>query len=288
MVLDVGIARGARDHEDVLVREHLPLVHYLVAEVGQRIPAHVSRDDLESAGMAGLAQAARSYDAERGVPFDRFASRRIRGALLDELRARDWATRSVRASARAVHAASDELTATLGRAPSPSELAAHLGCAVDDVEAVAAGVARANVVNYESLFEDGTAEDLLPVDDSDAPDTCLLERERQAYLVDAVAALPARLQKVVIGYFFEERSMHELSAELGVTDSRISQMRAEALVLLREGLDAHLQPEALAKPVRPGGRVARRKDAYFAAIGGRRGALERIATPASLGDLLPA
>jgi RNA polymerase sigma factor for flagellar operon FliA len=272
----------------VLVREHLPLVHYLVAEVSQRIPAHVSRDDLESAAMAGLAQAARGYDAERGVPFDRFASRRIRGALLDELRSRDWATRSVRASARAVHAASDELTAALGRAPTPAEVAAQLGCAVDEVEAVAAGVARANIVNYESLFEDGAGEDLLPVDDADAPDTCLLERERQAYLVDAVAALPARLQKVVIGYFFEERSMHEIGAELGVTDSRISQMRAEALSLLREGLDAHLQPDAPANPARPGGRVARRKDAYFAAIGGRRGVLERIAAPASLGDLLPA
>jgi RNA polymerase sigma factor for flagellar operon FliA len=280
--------RGTRDSEDALVRAHLPLVHYLVAEMSQRIPAHVSRDDLESAGMAGLAQAARSYDAERGVPFDRFASRRIRGALLDELRSRDWATRSVRASARAVHQASDELTAALGRAPSPAEVAEKLGCDVNDVEAVAAGVAQANVVNYESLFEDGSADDLLPVDDADAPDACLLERERQGYLVDAVAALPTRLQKVVIGYFFEERSMHEIGAELGVTDSRISQMRAEALSLLREGLDAQLQPESAPAPIRPGGRVARRKDAYFTAIATRRGAIERIMTPASLGDLHPA
>ena len=281
-------ARGTIDSEDALVRAHLPLVHYLVAEVSQRIPAYVSRDDLESAGMAGLAQAARSYDSERGVPFDRFASRRIRGALLVELRSRDWATRSVRASARAIHQASDELTAVLGRAPSHAEVAEKLGYDLAEVDAVAAGVARANVVNYESLFEDGSADELLPVDDADAPDTCLLERERQAYLVDAVAALPARLQKVVIGYFFEERSMHELGAELGVTDSRISQMRAEALALLREGLDAQLQPEGVPAPVRPGGRVARRKDAYFAAIAGRRGAIERIAGPASLGDLLPA
>jgi RNA polymerase sigma factor for flagellar operon FliA len=82
--------------------------------------------------------------------------------------------------------------------------------------------------------------------------------------------------------------MHELGAELGVTDSRISQMRAEALLLLREGLEAHLQPDAPVTPVRPGGRIARRKDAYFAAIGDRRTAFERIAAPASLGDLLPA
>ncbi|MEY2565906.1 MAG: polymerase sigma factor FliA [Actinomycetota bacterium] len=285
----MGGRNDDRGHEDTLVREHLPLVHYLVAEMSSRIPAHVSRDDLESAGMAGLAQAARSYDGARGVPFDRFASRRIRGALLDELRSRDWATRSVRASARAVHHASDELSARLGRAPSATEIAAHLDCDVAEVQAVAAGVARANIVNYESLFEDGTAENLLPEDDSASPDNCLLERERQAYLVDAVASLPDRLRQVVMGYFFEERSMHDLGAELGVTDSRISQMRAEALTLLREGLDAHLQPDAA--PVvakRPGGRVARRKDAYFAAIGDRRGTLERLAAPATLGDLLPA
>lgn len=279
--------RGTRDREDELVREHMPLVHYLVAEVSQRIPAHVSRDDLESAGMAGLVQASRSFEADRGVPFDKFASRRIRGALLDELRSRDWATRSVRASARAVHQASDDLMAQLGRVPTSTEIAAELGCDVSEVRAVAAGVARANVVNYESLFEDGSADNLLPEDDANGPDACLLERERQAYLVDAVAALPERLRQVVMGYFFEERSMHELGDELGVTDSRISQMRAEALELLREGMDSQLRlDEQPVAGVRPGGRVTRRKDAYFAAIAGRRSALERVAAPASLGELL--
>lgn len=270
------------------MRQHMPLAHYLVAEMSSRIPSYVSRDDLESAAMVGLAQAARGYDESRGVPFDRFASRRIRGALLDELRSRDWATRSVRSSARAVHAASDQLTAQLGRVPTSLEIATHLNCDVSEIDAVAAGVARANVVNYESLFEDGDGENLLPEDESASPDACLLERERHAYLVDAVAALPARLRQVVMGYFFEERSMHDLGEELGVTDSRISQMRAEALALLKEGLDAHLQPEAPAEPTRPGGRVARRKDAYFAAIGDRRGTRDRIAAPASLAELATA
>src|SRR3954469_18480377 len=129
----MGGTNADRGHEETLVREHLPLVHYLVAEMSNRIPSYVSRDDLESAAMAGLAQAARSFEADRGVPFDRFASRRIRGALLDELRSRDWATRSVRASARAVHHASDELMGRLGRAPSSAEIAAHLECEVADV-----------------------------------------------------------------------------------------------------------------------------------------------------------
>ena len=103
-----------RQREDDLVRRHLPLVGYAVAEMVNKVPRHVSRADLESAGMEGLAQAARSYDLARGIAFDRYASNRIRGALLEELRRRDWASRSVRSRARKVTAASDELTARLG------------------------------------------------------------------------------------------------------------------------------------------------------------------------------
>src|SRR3982750_2743724 len=108
--------------EDELVRKNLPPVHYAGAEIAAKIPRHVSRDDLISAGMAGLAQAARNFDAERGINFDRYASTRIRGALLDELRDRDWASRSVRSKARRMAAASDELTAKLGRQPSNDEV----------------------------------------------------------------------------------------------------------------------------------------------------------------------
>src|SRR5881394_206472 len=109
--------------EEDLVREHLPLVHYAVADMANKVPRHVSRDDLVSAGMAGLAQAARSFDPERGITFERYASTRIRGALLDELRDRDWASRSVRAKARKVSSANEELTSRLGRAPSNAEVA---------------------------------------------------------------------------------------------------------------------------------------------------------------------
>jgi RNA polymerase sigma factor for flagellar operon FliA len=283
---------GTRDQndratEEQLVRDHLPLVHYVVAEVAQHVPSYVSRDDLVSAGMAGLAQAARSFDPERGVRFDRYASRRIRGSVLDELRGRDWATRSVRARDRELRSATEELAGSLGRTPTSAELASHLGWTTDEVDELAERVHRAAVVNYEALYDEGTAEDLLPTAD-DEPDTLLLDRERNAYLVDAVATLPERLRRVVVGYFFEERSMHELGAELGVTDSRISQMRAEALSLLRDGLNSQLQPEAVSGDSRPGGRVARRRHAYYEAIANRRGTRDRIARPASLGELLPA
>src|SRR3954453_18412160 len=100
--------------EDELVRNNIPLVHYAVAEIAAKIPRHVSRDDLVSAAMAGLAQAARNFDAERGISFDRYASTRIRGSLLDELRSCDWASRSVRSRARQVQNAVEELQASFG------------------------------------------------------------------------------------------------------------------------------------------------------------------------------
>ena len=252
-------------YEEQLVREHLPLVQYVVSEVAHRVPNHVSRSDLVSAGMLGLAQAARSFDPDRGIAFDRFASTRIRGALLDELRGRDWASRSVRARARGLHAAQEELTNRLGRAPSPEELARVLGVPADTVHKLVDDVHRATVLNYDSLVVEGDAESFIASTD-DGPEDTLLDRERKAYLMDAVEALPERLRLVVYGYFFEERSMQDLADELGVSESRISQLRAEALLLLRDGVNSQLDPASVPAEPRPNGRVARRKASYYAAV----------------------
>ena len=253
--------------EDRLVREHLPLVQYVVSEIVHRVPNHVSRSDLVSAGMLGLAQAARTFDPDRGIAFDRFASTRIRGALLDELRGRDWASRSVRARARGLQAAHDELTSKLGRPPSHEETARELGVPLADVHKLVDDVHRATVLNYDSLVTEGDAESFLATTDSGPEDT-ILDRERKAYLLDAIEALPERLRHVVAAYFFEERSMQSIADELGVTESRISQLRSEALALLRDGINAQLDPDALAPEPRPNGRVARRRAAYFAAVAG--------------------
>jgi RNA polymerase sigma factor for flagellar operon FliA len=289
----MGGTRGTRDQsttqrvEEELVREHLALVHYAVAEVAARVPRHVCRDDLISAGMAGLAHAARNFDADRGIRFDRYAAPRIRGALLDELRHGDWASRSVRRQARQVRAAAETLTTRLRRTPTTGEIAGHMGCSPRVVEALNEDVHRAVVLNYDSLVaQGGSADDVMPAEGR-TPDAILLDRERQAYLVDAVATLPERLRKVVVGYFFEERSMQDLADELGVTDSRISQIRAEALELLREGMNSQLEPEAVIDPTSARSqRVARRKAAYYAAIASRTDARTRISGDATLGSLV--
>ena len=251
---DIDIERAT--YEDNLVRQHLPLVQYVVSEVAHRVPSHVSRSDLVSAGMLGLAQAARSFDPERGIAFDRFASTRIRGALLDELRGRDWASRSVRARARGLQAAHEELMNKLGRTPTPEEVATMLDVPTETVHKLVDDVHRATVLNYDSLVMEGDAESFIAGDDA-GPEEAILDRERKAYLVDAVHALPERLQRVVQGYFFEERSMQDLADELGVSESRISQLRAEALLLLKDGINSQLEPDAVAPEARPNGRVAR-------------------------------
>ncbi|HEY2428354.1 MAG TPA: sigma-70 family RNA polymerase sigma factor [Acidimicrobiales bacterium] len=258
------ITAEQRQREDGLVRGHLALVGYAVSDIANKVPRHVARADLESAAMEGLAQAARSYDDSRGIAFDRYASTRIRGALLDELRRRDWASRSVRSRARKVNTATDELTVKLGRTPSPDEVAAAAHVDAKVVRAVHEDVYRAAVLNVEALTGTPEGSSLIPAD-HETPDALLVERERRAYLLDAVTSLPDRLRHVVVGYFFDERPMQELADELGVTESRISQMRAEALVLLRDGLNSQLDPELLPEEPRST-RVANKRAAFYATI----------------------
>jgi RNA polymerase sigma factor for flagellar operon FliA len=269
-----------RSVED-LVRSHLPLVGHLVREMLGRLPAHVSREDLVSAGMAALAGAAKAYDPERGTPFGSFATARIRGGLLDELRGLDWASRSVRSRARRVDTAHQQLTATLGRTPTTAELAEALGVGVDEIQSIDDDVQRAVVLSLQG-FAAGTAEDMVP-ERTAGPEQLILHRERIGYLHHAIDALPERLRLVVSAYFFDERPMTEIATELGVTESRVSQLRAEALTLLRDGLNAHLEPDLVDNPDRPGGCVARRREAYYAAIATRGDLRARLDLTTHLG-----
>jgi RNA polymerase sigma factor for flagellar operon FliA len=264
-----------------LVRSHLPLVGHLVREMLGRLPAHVSREDLLSAGMAALAGAAKNFDHERGTPFGSFATTRIRGAILDELRGLDWASRSVRSRARRVETANQELTATLGRTPSQTELAANLGIAVDELKAIGKDVQRAVVLSLQG-FATGTAEDLV-AERNPGPEELLIHRERIGYLHHAVNALPERLRRVITAYFFEERPMLNIAGELGVTESRVSQLRAEALILLRDGLNTHLDPELVSGQDRKDGCVARRREAYYAQIAAQGDLRARLQATTALG-----
>src|SRR6266536_1169507 len=155
--------------------------------MSRRLPRHVRKDDLESAAMLGLAQAARSFDPDRGIAFERHASNRIRGALLDELRGADWASRSVRSKARRMQRTADELAVELGHEPTRVQLAAQLGVDTQALERLEENVHRATVLNYDSIVEQG--EELLPTGEA-PPEAVLLDRERRARTGGWPAARP--------------------------------------------------------------------------------------------------
>jgi RNA polymerase sigma factor for flagellar operon FliA len=263
-----------REQED-LIRTHMPLVGHLVRDMLSRIPNHIHRDDLTSAGLHALVTAARGWDPQRGVPFHRFAGTRIRGALLDELRALDWATRSVRSKARNTDVTRQQLTTTLGRTPSPEELAQALGTTTTDLHQTDTDVQRATVLSLQG-FTTSSADDLV-TEREPGPEEMLLRREQIGYLHHAIDSLPERLQTVVTEYFLQERPMAEIANDLGVTESRVSQLRAEALSLLRDGLNTHLNPEMAPTPDNPESITARRRATYYATIASNTTMRSRLA-----------
>ncbi|WP_447643709.1 sigma-70 family RNA polymerase sigma factor [Nocardioides zeae] len=256
--------------QDELITSHVALVGHIVRETMTRVPSHVSRDDLTSAGLTALVQAAQSFDKDRGVPFTRYAARRVRGAILDELRSVDWASRSVRRRARDLEETRGRLAATLGRPATSDEVASAVGLSVAEIESNDDDIARAQVLSLQGAAG-ATLEETL-VSETATPEDALEHTERLQYLVAAVAELPHRQRVVVEGYFFAERPMAEIAAELGVSESRISQIRAEALVQLRDAMNHALAPELLQPAARPGGCAARRREQYVAAVMARHSA----------------
>jgi RNA polymerase sigma factor FliA len=252
-----------------LIEAHLPLVKHIVFQVAVHFPRHVDRDELARAGALGLVEAARRYDESRGVPFDRFAAQRIRGAILDAVRAADWAPRSVRTLARKLESVEQRLASELGRVPSPTEMASALGMTGEELCRLQDRLFRSVVLALEHEVNEDSEEDLTLVDVLSDRSTLepleeLESRELHAYLRDAVGLLPERQRFVIVGYFLEGRTSQELARFLGVTESRISQLRSEALVMLRDGIEA--QYDGPIDSVNGTGRVARRKASYAAAI----------------------
>lgn len=268
-----------------LVTGHLPLVGHLAREAAARLPRHLDTDDLVGAGALALVQAANAFDPSLGVPFARFATTRIRGAMIDQMRQRDWATRSVRSRARALATVSEQLTNALNRTPTDAELAAASGLSEAEVRAVREGTDRAAVLSLDPLTVDdeGLAANLEDV--GARPDDALVAAERLGYLRDAIAELPERARFVVTGYYLENRPLTEIAEELKVTQSRASQLRAEGLDLLRQALTALLDDQSRVGPgdtETTDGVRARRREAYVTAVARRSNLRERADVQAYL------
>lgn len=226
-----GKATRAPHHSDLstaLILDNLPLVGYLVSDLCSRA-THLSRDDLGSVGAIALVTAARAFEPSRGVPFGAYARQRIVGALADFLRSSDWAGRGTRQRITALTEAEETLSSQLHRAPTAGELAALMGITVDEVRE-----ARTHAARRVTELDDAVV-DHVPATGAGPEEQAILAEER-GQLRTAIAALPERMRHIVVTMFYDDRTVGEIAAELGVTHSAVSQQRAQALALLRSAI----------------------------------------------------
>lgn len=234
-------ADGGADEREQLLNEHLGLVHFIARQVARGLPADTDFDELVSAGTIGLMAAHESFESERGLAFSTFAAPRIRGSILDELRRQDHVPRSVRRKAREIGSARDSLRHELGREPNDREVAARLGVEVDVLWRWDADVEGASQLSLDQSPSDGNDNIGVPLEMMAQDETPAVEeeltREREAELMrEALLELKEQERVVLSLYYFEELKLHEIATVLGLTESRVSQIRTKALGRLRERL----------------------------------------------------
>lgn len=232
---------GDPEARTLLLDRYLGLVHHVARQVAARVSDMVEVNDLVSAGTLGLVQALESFDLSRGLAFSTFAMRRIRGAILDELRSRDWVPRSVRAKGRQMAAVIASLESRLGRAPEPQEVAGALSLDMPTYWRWREEIDGAVLVSLEGSVtldhtEAASLEETLPDRAARLPGEALGEQETVATLHFAMGLLPAKERTVLALYYYEELNLRQIAEVLHVTESRVSQIRTQALKRLRERL----------------------------------------------------
>jgi RNA polymerase sigma factor for flagellar operon FliA len=233
--------RAVRDR---LILTYAPLVRYVAGRLGSGLPAHVDEGDLVSYGLLGLIGAIERYDPERDIKFETYAMARIKGAIIDELRALDWVPRSVRSRAREIERAIAELEAKLGHAPNDDEIAGKVGLTVPELEDALTDIARSSIAALDELWSvsgDGDQISLMDtIEDTSGPRPAeaLDETETREILADAIARLPEREKLVITLYYYEELTLREIGEVLGVTESRVSQLHTKAILRLKSRLGA--------------------------------------------------
>jgi RNA polymerase sigma factor for flagellar operon FliA len=233
---------GDKGLRDRLILTYAPLVKYVAGRLGSGLPAHVDEGDLVSYGLLGLISAIERYDPERDIKFETYAIVRIRGSIIDELRALDWVPRSVRSRAREIERAIAELEAKLGHAPSDEEIAGKIGITVEELDESLTDISRSSIAALDELWStsgEGDQVSLLDtIEDTSGPrpNEALDETELRETLADAIARLPEREKLVVTLYYYEELTLREIGEVLGVTESRVSQLHTKAVLRLKSRL----------------------------------------------------
>ncbi len=241
-------AKGQLDRE-ALIRQHVPLVRRLAHHMIAKLPPNIELDDLIQVGMIGLTEALSRFEAAQGVQFETFATQRIRGAMLDELREGDWMSRSLRKSQKDIEKAVQRVEQQLGRSPLESEIAAEMDLSLADYQSLLGKVRGTQLVYLEDLTrggkdgDDGDESFLerhdVPDNDSVDPIELLRDQRMRTALVKAIEALPEREQHIMGMYYQHDMNLKEIAAVLGVTESRICQLHSQSIARLRAKMRSH-------------------------------------------------
>ena len=236
---------------DRLILNYAPIVKYVAGRLGSGLPAHVDEGDLVSYGLLGLISAIERYEPDRDVKFETYAIARIKGSILDELRALDWVPRSVRSRARQIERAMAELEAKLARAPTDEEIAAKVGITVEELEGSLADISRSSIAALDELWtisgSDGDSVALIDtIEDEHGPEpqTAFAQTELREIVADAITNLPEREKLVITLYYYEDLTLREIGEVLGVTESRVSQLHTKAILRLKARLSGAAAPAA--------------------------------------------
>jgi len=226
---------------DRILMEQLPQVRYIARRIHERLPRHVPFEDLVHAGVLGLIDALNKFDLSKHVQFSSYAKFRIRGAILDSLRELDWSPRELRRKGRLVDATYFELSGKLGRAPNENEIAQEMGIGLSELQSLLAELDGLELgsLRVESP-RDGKEEDLtdyVPSKPEETPFFQCLRSEMKQLLANAISELPEKEQRVLALYYYEELTMKEVGAALGIGESRVSQIHSLAMVRLRTRLN---------------------------------------------------
>ncbi|AJE98191.1 RNA polymerase sigma factor FliA [Pandoraea apista] len=230
-------ARGKVDTNDTLT-QYAPLVRRLALQLMAKLPASVELEDLIQAGMLGLLDASNRYQETQGAQFETYASQRIRGAMLDELRELDWASRGIRKTARQIEQAVQRLEQRLGRGPSESEIAGEMSIGLSEYQQMLQDVHGCQLIYYED-FEAADEEpfiDRICSDPGADPLTMLLDEGLRSGVVDAIEHLPEREKLLMSLYYEQGLNLREIGAVLEVSESRVCQLHSQAISRLRATL----------------------------------------------------
>ena len=228
-------AKGRLDM-DAQLKQYSSLVRRLAHQMIAKLPANVEIDDLIQVGMIGLSDALTRFDAGQGVQFETFATQRIRGAMLDELRGADWMSRGTRKQQRDIEGAVHRLEQRLGRAPQESEIAKEMDMSLTDYQEMLGKVRGTQLIHLEDMSgEDGDNDylDRHVTDQGNDPLALLGDHRMRSALVEAIKNLPEREQFVMSMYYEQDMNLKEIAAVLGVTESRICQLHSQSIARLR-------------------------------------------------------